>query len=110
MLGREEALATGRGVIAYDVMHVDVHGIQLTPEDDVGVREGAVDNDDVALRLLHERAHWRDADPAGDEEELFPPARPLGEDSERAFGDYSRADRNRAEPGGVIAQRLCSDA
>ena len=71
--------------------------------------ERAIEDDDVAARVLHERAHRRDADAAGDERNLVAAARRLGEHAEGALGEDARADRNVGERRAVVAERLHRD-
>ena len=112
-LRREQPRALGRRVVADEEVDGDAalggELLDLVAEDEVLVGEGAVEDDDVAARLLHERAHGRDADAAGDERDLVAAAARVGEDAERPLGEHARADRKRRERAAVIAERLHGD-
>src|SRR5512133_3428947 len=112
--GREEAAAGVSPVIAdhEEKSHAAFarKPLELLAEDDVAVVDDAVDDDDVAAHVLHQRADRCDADAARNEQDLLPFARSLGEDTERPFGDHAGAWLETAETAREVAERRDGDA
>ena len=116
-----ERVAVGMAVVAAAPVTDDVQDtgapvpgelLELVPEHEVQRVARAVDEREVAGvrgQRLEERAERRDPDPAGDERHLRPGPSRAGEDAVRAFDEDPRADRDRGEADGVIAQRLDRD-
>src|SRR5205807_8227015 len=102
--GGEQTASRARGMVTDDEQQPHTalvrQVLELVPEDDVALVDDPVDDDDVAAHVLHQRPDRRDADAAGDEQDLLPLARSLGEDAERTFSDDARARLELAEPAG----------
>src|ERR1051325_8159227 len=64
---REELLSAQPGVVAAHVVRGMAECVELAAEDEILLGERPVEDDDVVgARMLGERAHRRDPDPAGD--------------------------------------------
>ena len=112
-LGESSSRASALGVVADEVLDpgsaVGGDPVEFVGEDDVGARGDAVEDYEVAVHPFEQRPHGRDPDPARDQEGLGRRAAWPGEDPEGALGDDARADRDRPESRGVVAEALDGD-
>src|SRR4051812_43571589 len=114
MLGGQQTRSLA-AVVADDIVDGEAKArrdlVQLVFEDEIRIAPAAVEDDDVAAHVLDEGPDRRDADAAGDQQHLVPPAASrLREDTERPLGKDARPGAQPAQPPGVVSERLDGDA